>query len=88
MVPCQTGFDSSVHLAYGDVTINSALDPTALEVNLKASITDLFRKAVTVVIGRPYSRSGLRAVVANTAYMVARGPSHGAYFTHGDGIRC
>ena len=84
-MPCQTGFDSSVHLAYGDVTINSASNPTALKINLKSSKTDPFRKGVTVVIGCTYSPSGLCAVVANMAYMVARGPSHGAYFTYGDG---
>ena len=37
-----------------------------------------------MVIGRTYSPSGLCAVVANTAYMVAHGPSHGAYLVmHG-----
>ena len=37
-MPCQTGFDSSVHLAYGDVTINSASNPKA------SSKTDPCRK--------------------------------------------
>ena len=61
-MPCQTGFDSSVHLAYGDVTINSASNPTALEVNLKSSKTDSFRKGPHLLFQWPLCSGGKHGI--------------------------
>ena len=85
VVPSDTDYDVSTHLSYGDVVLDSHVDPSALEVKLKASKTDPFRQGVTVVVGRTNSPVGLCPVVANVAYMVARGATPGVYFTFGDG---
>ena len=85
MVPSEADYSASTHLSYGDVVLDSSLEPSALEVKLKASKTDPFRQGVTVVVGRTNSSVGLCPVVANVAYMVARGATPGAYFTYSDG---
>ena len=85
VIPSDSCFDASVHLAFGDVVLDDLLNPSFLEVRLKSSKTDPFRKGVTVIVGRTHSPQGLCPVVANIAYMVARGFSQGPYFTFEDG---
>jgi len=41
-------YNKIVHLSYGDVRINITVNPQYLEVRIKASKTDPFRKSVTV----------------------------------------
>ena len=82
--PSDAEFDSSVHLAFGDVVLDDPLNPSLLEVRLKSSKTDPFRQGVSVIVGRTYSPQGLCPVVANVAYMVARGSAPGPYFTFED----
>ena len=52
VVPSEAGYDTGVHLSQGDVRVNSVQDPQYLEVRIKASKTDPFRKGVTVYLGR------------------------------------
>ena len=51
VVPSETAYDAAVHLSVGDVRVDSRAKPTYLEVVIKASKTDVFRKGVTVVLG-------------------------------------
>ncbi len=60
--PSDGGYDSAVHLSYGDVRLDHATSPILLEVSIKASKTDPFRQGVTVVVGSSHSSSGLCAV--------------------------
>ena len=48
MVPNDSGFDATIHLAYGDVQLDNCVHPSYLEVHLKASKTDPFRQGVSI----------------------------------------
>ena len=85
VVPSDGGFDESCHLSFGDVRVDSHSSPQFLEVRIKASKTDPFRKGVTVYLGR--TDGAICPVAASLAYMVSRGPAAGPFFTFGDG-RC
>ena len=50
-VPTQTDYDSSTHLSYGDIMFDSKASPTFVQVNIKASKTDPFRKGVAICMG-------------------------------------
>ena len=52
IVPSDSGFDPSEHLTYGDVKVDSTSSPWYLEVRIKASKTDPFRKGVSIYLGR------------------------------------
>ena len=45
-VPSLTAYDPGAHLSVGDVTLDKAVAPTMVQVNIKASKTDPFRKGV------------------------------------------
>ena len=51
VVPSDSGFDPAVHLAYGDVRVDNRIQPSYVEVLLKASKTDPFRHGVSVYLG-------------------------------------
>ena len=78
MVPSDREYDSSVHLSYGDVQVDSTVQLQFLEVLLKASKTDPFWKGVTVYLGRTYG--DLCPVSAIFSYMVQRGSEGGSFF--------
>ncbi len=50
--PTESSFDQDTNLTFGDVRVDSLLNPQYVEVRLKASKTDIFRKGVTVFLGR------------------------------------
>ena len=83
MTPGKNKFDPMIHLAYGDVTVNSHQDPQYLEVKIKASKTDPFRQGVTIYLGKG-SRS-LCPVAVNLGYMVVRGSQPRPFFKYKDG---
>ena len=85
VVPSDTSFDVGVHLCFGDVAVDSHLEPSTLRVTLKASKTDPFRKGVVLVIGR--GSQEICPVSAVLDYMSRRGPATGPLFVFGDG-RC
>ena len=72
-----------VHLAYADVRIDSNSPPQRLEVRIKASKTDPFRKGVAIYIGR--TDDGLCPVAATLSYMIQRGSSQGPLFVFENG---
>ena len=51
-VPDDTSYDSGVHLSFGDIAIDDLNNPTVLQVSIKQSKTDPFRKGVTLYVGR------------------------------------
>ena len=76
-------FDSSKHLAWGDVAIDDSSNPQLLKVHLKRSKTDQLGKGVDIYIGK--TNCPLCSVVAVLAYMASRGPSAGPFFKLANG---
>ena len=70
VVPSDSGFDSSCHLAVGDVLVDNQTSPSYLVVNVKAFKTDPFRQGIQIHLGRAYNK--LYPVVAILTYMVKR----------------
>ncbi len=83
VVPSDSGFDATVHLAYGDVKLDNVASPRYLVVQIKASKTDPFRKGVSIYLGR--TDADLCPVAAVLSYMVQRGSSQGPFFRFSDG---
>ena len=77
-VPTQTDYDSSTHLSYGDIMFDSKASPTFVQVNIKASKTDPFRKGVAICMGR--TNNDLCPVAALAAYITLRGSGEGPLF--------
>ena len=48
VAPLEISYDLAVHMSYGDVRVSNVGNPQYLEVRIKASKTDPFRKGVTV----------------------------------------
>ena len=78
VVPSPLSFDPSVHLCYGDVTVDSIDSPSLIQIRLKASKTDPFRKGVCVYVG--VTGGNLCPVAAILDYMVNRGSEEGPFF--------
>ena len=76
-------FDPSSNLAYGDVLCDSQFPPQFLEVRIKASKTDPFRKGVSVYLGR--SGTDICPVAAVLDYMTRRGSAVGPFYTYANG---
>ena len=74
---------SSTHLSFEDVAVDDQLRPSLIQLNLKESKTDPFRKGVQVVIGS----MGDELCPVNTlmAYLAVRGFSPGPLFRFGAG---
>ena len=51
VVPSNSSYDPEVHLTVGDIKINDRKKPSFLEVRIKASKTDVFRRGVTIYLG-------------------------------------
>ena len=83
VVPSQHGFDPSCHLGYGDVLVDNIRAPSFIEVRIKASKTDPFRKGVSVFLGRVNKE--LCPVASILDYIVRRGSSAGPFFMFADG---
>ena len=83
VVPSDSQFDPSSHLAYGDVRVDNTAAPQYLEVRIKASKTDPFRQGVSVYLG--VTAEELCPVAAILDYMVRRGPAAGPFFLFQDG---
>ena len=68
VVPSDSAFDPSMHLAYGDVRADNTSSSQFLEVRIKASKTDPFRVGVAVYLGR--TNCALCLVAAVLGYTV------------------
>ena len=51
VVPADNEYDAQVHLNFRDARVNSTASPEWMEVLIKASKTDPFRKGVTIYLG-------------------------------------
>lgn len=83
MAPSDATFVPAWHLAYGDVKVDNVRAPRVLEVRIKASKTDPFRKGVSVFLGT--TDCDLCPVAAILGYMVRWGANPGAFFRFEDG---
>ncbi len=64
-MPGDSEYDPAVHLSFSDVSFDHPSDPTVIQVNIKASKTDPFRKGVLIYLGRTNAgrlMSGVRFV--------------------------
>ena len=77
-VPSMKSYDPGCHLSAGDVTVDSLTSPKVVQIYMKASKTDPFRKGVMVYLGR--TDNILCPVGAVTAYLAVRGQSPGPFF--------
>ena len=82
-VPSQAAFNSSQHLAWGDIAVDNRSCPTLLKVHQKRSKCDQLGKGVDVFIGR--TDDLLCPVAAVLAYMANRGATDGPFFIHTNG---
>ena len=83
VVPSDSSFNPSCHLAFGDVLVDSRDSPNYLAVRIKASKTDPFRRGVQLYLGR--TSNELCPVAAILTYMVNRGAGDGPFFRFADG---
>lgn len=83
VVPSDSAFDPTWHLAYGDVRADNNKSPQFLEVKIKASKTDPFCVGTTVFLGR--TSRDICPVAAVLGYMVQRGSEPGVFFRFDDG---
>ncbi len=77
-VPTEGGFDTAVHLCFGDPSIDNPLNPSWVKLRLKASKTDPLRKGVDIVVG--LTGNDLCPVTALLAYAARRGKAQGPLF--------
>ena len=83
VAPSDAKFDESVHLSFGDVRVDNTQSPKYVEVHIKASKTDPFRKGVSIYLGR--GSEELCPVAAILDYLVRRGSTLGPLFVFSDG---
>ena len=76
-------FDSSAHLSFADVSVDSITNPQQLSIQLKRSKTDPFGKGVQVCVGKTGDQ--LCPVAAVLAWLVRRGSTEGPLFSFMDG---
>ena len=84
VVPSAREFDPGVHLSFGDVTLDNLEDPQVVQINIKASKTDPFRKGISVFLGR--TNSSLCPVAAMAAYLASRKGDPEPFFKFRDGL--
>ena len=82
-VPTQGTFDPSAHLSFRDVAFDDPANPSVMEVRIKASKTDPFRKGVNLYPGRTHN--DLCLIVAMLAYLARRGGRDGPLFRFNNG---
>ena len=68
VVPSNSSYDPEVHLSAGDVKVDNRENPSFVEVRIKASKTDVFRKGVTIYLG--VTGVNICLVAAILSYMV------------------
>ena len=81
--PTDGGFDPSVHLGVGDVALDNPREPSMVQVRIKQSKTDPFRRGINLYVGR--TGSSLCPVLALLGYLQVRGMDPGPLFRYRDG---
>jgi len=77
-VPSQDAYDPTAHLSFNDIAVDAHTNPTVMEIRVKASKTDPFRRGVNLYIGR--TNNDLCPIAAMMAYLAIRGGSEGPLF--------
>ena len=57
-VPSDQGYDAGPHLSYSDIAVDSTSNPTSMQVRIKSSKTDSFRKGIDLYVGPKFSLEG------------------------------
>ena len=76
-------FDPAASLCLGDIAVDQHQDPSVVQVRLKQSKTDPFRRGVSIYLGR--TQTDLCPVVAILAYIAVRPAVNGPLFVFKDG---
>lgn len=76
--PSDKDYDSSTHLSFADIAVDSHDDPSTIAITIKASKTDPYRQGVTVYLGATGSK--LCPVKALLAFISVRGDATGPLF--------
>ena len=76
-------FDPTWHLTINDISVDSLTDPSKIQIHIKGSKTDQWRKIIHLLVGR--TDSHLCAVKAILTYIAARGFRDGPLFINIDG---
>ena len=82
-VPGDASFDPTTHLVREDLAVDNPSDPAVLQLRLKASKTDPFRKGMFLYIGK--GSPDLCPVTAALSYLLVRGRRDGPLFMFSDG---
>ena len=79
-------YDQEAHLSEGVswVMVDSVSKPTVVQVRIKESMTDPFRKGVMVYLG--FTDNELCPIAAVTAYLAVRGREPGPFFRLKGGV--
>ena len=82
LLPNTTTFNAAIHLAWGEVAVNSTTNPTMIQFYLKHSKCDQFRAGLDVV---GCTNAELCPVVAMLHYLALRGDRPGTFFITAEG---
>lgn len=82
VVPSNSRFNPTTHLAYGDVQVDKSVVPPYLERRIKATMMDPFCQGVSMYLG--VTTGVLWPVASILDHMVWRGPSLGPFFLFRD----
>ena len=83
VAPLESSYDANTHLLVSNIRIDSRSDPRRMEVVIKSSKTDPFRRGVTLHLGRTYG--DLCPVAAILSYLTYRGWKLGPSFIFANG---
>ena len=84
VTPAQSTFDPQIHLAWGDITVNSTIEPATLRLFLRCSKTDQLGHGVNIFMGKLGNE--ICPVQATLSYVALRGSRPGPFFCHSDGV--
>jgi hypothetical protein len=82
-VPNDTQFDPAVHLCLTDIAVDNPVNPSIMQVTIKQSKTDPFRKGLNIFIGK--TNTDICPVSAILRYLLQRGKTQGPLFMFRDG---
>ena len=82
-MPSAQEYDKGAHPSLSDVAVDSHANPSMLQVHIKQSKTNPFRKGINIYIGRTFS--DICPVAAITRYLAIRSPLPGPLFIRANG---
>ena len=83
-VPNANAFSPYLHLSANDITLDRRVDPSQIQVNIKVSKTDRFRRGCIIALGQ--GRSPLCPVEAVLSYLLIRGGTSDPLFVGTNGV--